>query len=173
METNSTSEKRSGTSKQRKKPVRIDMTPMVDLGFLLITFFMFAANFSKSNVMDLGLPAKGETPKPVEIDYRNQVTFILGKDNRIFYYQKELNELKSDDFKETTFDGISIVKLINSYKNTAPTPDNFTVIIKPTDDSTYKNFVDILDQLAVTKNELYGITDIRKQEEDLYLFATK
>ena len=87
--------------RSRKKLIRVDMTPMVDLGFLLITFFMFTTNFSKPNVMDLGLPAK--EPEPTnEIDIRNQITFILGENNRIFYYQKELKDLSSSDLKETT-----------------------------------------------------------------------
>jgi biopolymer transport protein ExbD len=49
-------QEKQGGSKQRKKLIRVDMTPMVDLGFLLITFFMFTTNFTKPNVMDLGLP---------------------------------------------------------------------------------------------------------------------
>ena len=153
--------------RSRKKLIRVDMTPMVDLGFLLITFFMFTTNFSKPNVMDLGLPAK--EPEPTnEIDIRNQITFILGENNRIFYYQKELKDLSSSDLKETTMQGMEISKLISSYKKVAPKPENFTVIIKPTDDANYKNFVDILDNLAITKSERYGISEIRPHEKSSY-----
>ena len=153
--------------RSHKKLIRVDMTPMVDLGFLLITFFMFTTNFSKPNVMDLGLPAKESEPTN-EIDIRNQITFILGENNRIFYYQKELKDLNSSDLKETTMAGMEISKLINSYKKVAPKPENFTVIIKPTDDANYKNFVDILDNLAITKSERYGISEIRPQELSSY-----
>ena len=64
--------------------------------------------------------------------------------------------------------GMEISKLINSYKKVAPKPENFTVIIKPTDDANYKNFVDILDNLAITKSERYGISEIRPQELSSY-----
>ena len=162
------SEKNSGKPSQKKKNIRIDMTPMVDLGFLLITFFMFAASFSKPNVMDLGLPAKGTKPPINTIDIRNQVTFILGRENRIFYYQKELQDLTIQDYKEINFEGIGVAKIIKNLKKNAPKPDIFTVIIKPTDDSNYKNFVDMMDEMAIAKQETYGVTDLKPKEEKLY-----
>lgn len=154
-------------SSSRKKLIPIDMTPMCDLGFLLISFFMLATTFSKPNVMDLGLPAKGGEGKS-EINYKNQLTFIIGENNRIFYYQKELKELKKTDLKEASLTGIAITKLIQNFKKEAPTPENFTVIIKPTEESNYNNFVDILDHLAISKTERYGITDLKPLEQSIY-----
>ncbi|MDR2206648.1 MAG: biopolymer transporter ExbD [Flavobacteriaceae bacterium] len=159
------------TGKNRKPQIRVDMTPLVDLGFLLITFFMFTTNFSKPNVMDLGLPAKEQKPptaEPPKIDVKNQLTLILGKDNRIFYYQKELKDLTKSDIKETSMQGLAVAKLIESYKKIAPKAENFTVIIKPTDEANYKNFVDILDEMAISKHERYGISDIKTQEKTFY-----
>lgn len=78
----------------RNKPIHVDMTPMVDLGFLLITFFMLATSFLKPNIMDLGLPAKGNETTS-EIDFRNQLTFIIGNNDRVFYYQKSAKDLKT------------------------------------------------------------------------------
>lgn len=157
----------NGKRSLSKKLIRVDMTPMVDLGFLLITFFMFTTNFSKPNVMDLSYPPENKIINN-EIDFRNQLTFIMGKDNRVFYYQSEAKDLNSDQLKETTFDGNKIAKLISKYKKVAPKPENFTLIIKPTDDATYKNFVDMLDNMAVTKSELYGIADIKPIEKTVY-----
>lgn len=153
----------------RTKTIHVDMTPMVDLNFLLLMFFMFTTSFSIPNIMDLGLPAKGREPdpKPV-IDYRNQITFIIGENNRIFYYQQELNKLSASDFTETSLEGIEIPKIINQYYEAAPKPENFTVIIKPTKEANYKNFVDMLDNLAITGKEKYGITDIKPTEEKAY-----
>ncbi|MFN1216952.1 biopolymer transporter ExbD [Chryseobacterium kwangjuense] len=167
-------EKQGG--KQKKKLIRVDMTPMVDLGFLLITFFMFTTNFTKPNVMDLGLPAKDPNPNPIDIPYigdKNQVTFILGKDNRVFYHQSNKDDLNSTNLKETDFSGVKISKIIaEAYKN-APKPENFTVIIKPTDEANYKNFVDILDNVAISKKEKYGITDIKPWEKKVYTELTQ
>ncbi|WP_080776660.1 biopolymer transporter ExbD [Chryseobacterium phocaeense] len=165
-------EKQGG--KQKKKLIRVDMTPMVDLGFLLITFFMFTTNFTKPNVMDLGLPAKGDPPNgPIVVNEKNQVTFILGKDNRVFYHQSNKEELNKSNLKETDFSGVKISKIIDeAYKN-APKPENFTVIIKPTDEANYKNFVDILDNIAISKKEKYGITDIKPWEKKVYTELTQ
>lgn len=167
-------EKQGG--KQKKKLIRVDMTPMVDLGFLLITFFMFTTNFTKPNVMDLGLPAKDPHPNPITdnvIRDKNQVTFILGKDNRVFYHQSNETDLNAGNLKETDFSGVKISKIISeAYKN-APVPENFTVIVKPTDEANYKNFVDILDNIAISKKERYGITDIKPWENKVYTELTK
>ncbi|MET3537410.1 biopolymer transporter ExbD [Chryseobacterium limigenitum] len=167
-------EKQGG--KQKKKLIRVDMTPMVDLGFLLITFFMFTTNFTKPNVMDLGLPAKDPNPNPINtsvVDAKNQVTFILGKDNRVFYHQQDKEDLNTSNLKETDFSGVKISKIISeAYKN-APKPENFTVIVKPTDEANYKNFVDILDNIAISKKDRYGITDIKPWEKKVYEELTK
>ena len=167
-------EKQGG--KQKKKPIRVDMTPMVDLGFLLITFFMFTTNFTKPNVMDLGLPAKDPNPKPIDIPYidnLNQVTFILGKDNRVFYHQSNAKDLTENNLKETDFSGVQISKIISEAYSKAPKKEIFTIIIKPTDDANYKNFVDVLDNIAISKKERYGITEIKPWEKKVYENVTK
>jgi biopolymer transport protein ExbD len=166
-------QEKQGGSKQRKKLIRVDMTPMVDLGFLLITFFMFTTNFTKPNVMDLGLPAKGPQTSHHVVNEKNQVTFILGKDNRVFYHQSNKDELNSSSLKETNFSGINITKIISEAYNKAPNKENFTIIIEPTDDANYKNFVDVLDNVAISKKERYGVTDIKPWEKKVYEELTK
>lgn len=137
---------------------------------------MFTTNFTKPNVMDLGLPAKDPNPNPINtpvVDVKNQVTFILGKDNRVFYHQQDKEDLNTSNLKETDFSGVKISKIISeAYKN-APKPENFTVIVKPTDEANYKNFVDILDNIAISKKERYGITDIKPWEKKVYEDLTK
>lgn len=165
-------EKQGGT-KQRKKLIRVDMTPMVDLGFLLITFFMFTTNFTKPNVMDLGLPAKGPHSPGNVVDVRNQVTFILGKDNRVFYHQQAKEDLNKNNLKETDFNGLNVTKIISEAYNKAPKKENFTIIIEPTDDANYKNFVDVLDNIAISKKERYGVTDIKPWEKKVYEELTR
>ncbi|ASW75740.1 biopolymer transporter ExbD [Chryseobacterium piperi] len=164
-------EKQGG--KQRKKLIKVDMTPMVDLGFLLITFFMFTTNFTKPNVMDLGLPAKSNTPPVNVIDTKNQITFIIGKDNRVFYHQQAKEDLNAGNLKEASYNGVTISKIISEAYNNAPARNNFTIIIEPTDDSNYKNFVDMLDNIAISKKERYGITDIKPWEKKVYDELTK
>jgi len=162
-----TPEKQNGKVFQKKQLIRVDMTPMVDLGFLLITFFMLATSFSKPNVMDLSLPAGENLPGNV-INFKNQITFLIGKNDRIFYYQAEKKDLNAEILKETTFSDDDITKVIETAKKNAPKPELFTVIIKPTKDANYKNFVDILDEMQLTNSERYGISEISDVEKKVY-----
>ena len=163
---------KGGKVRSKKQNTRVDMTPMVDLGFLLITFFMFTTTFSKPNVMDLGLPAKQDInlpPPPItEVKLENSITLLIGKDNRIFWHQQEQSSLTDANLNETTFDREGIRKIVQQAKARAIDKDIFTVIIKPTDDAVYKNFVDILDEMAITKSERYGVTDVKPWEQAIY-----
>lgn len=164
---------KGGKVRSKKQSTRVDMTPMVDLGFLLITFFMFTTTFSKPNVMDLGLPAKPKVPQQnqgpqVEIKPSNSITFIIGKNDRIFYHQQVPDVLSAETLVETTYDKEGVEKVIDQAKKRADNPDIFTVIIKPTEEASYKNFVDILDEMAITKSDKYGIADIKPQEKAVY-----
>ena len=163
---------KGGKVRSKKQAPHVDLTPMVDLAFLLITFFMLVTTFNKPNVMDLGLPAKPKDdmpkPPPTEIDLSNSISLIIGKDNRIFYHQLDAAGLNEQTLQETTFDRNGITKVIEQAKAKAKDQSKFTVIIKPTDDAVYKNFVDILDEMAITKNEIYGITDVKSWEQAVY-----
>jgi len=113
-----------GVKKAKKLSTRVDMTPMVDLGFLLITFFIFTATMNEPTAMDLNMPK--DTDKEDEQTKTKQsgaLTVMLGKDNKVFYYEGELtNENASQVFQQTTFKGIrdEIIKkknaVIESYR---------------------------------------------------------
>ena len=163
---------KGGKVRSKKQVPHVDLTPMVDLAFLLITFFMLVTTFNKPNVMDLGLPAKPDPnvppPKPTEIDLSNSISLIIGKDNKIFYHQLDQAGLNDQTLQETSFDRNGITKVIEQAKARAKDKTKFTVIIKPTDDAVYKNFVDILDEMAITKSEQYGVTDLKPWEKAIY-----
>ena len=78
-----------GKKRAKKSSTKVDMTPMVDLAFLLLTFFVLTTTFAKPKVMSLVYPAKLEdtddTP-PQKIN--NAITFLLTED-KIFYYEDE------------------------------------------------------------------------------------
>ena len=163
---------KGGKVRSKKQSTRVDMTPMVDLNFLMLMFFMFTTTFSKPNVMDLGLPAKPKKdappPQRTEIDLTNSISLIIGKDNRIFYHQTDQAGLNENTLQETTYDKEGITKVIEQAKRRAKDVKKFTVIIKPTDDAVYKNFVDILDQMTITNSQQYGVTDIKPWEKVIY-----
>lgn len=163
---------KGGKVRSKKQSTKVDMTPMVDLNFLMLMFFMFTTTFSKPNVMDLGLPAKPKVdqpkPKDTQIDLTNSISLIIGKNNRIFYHQLDQAGLNEQTLQETTYDREGITKVIEQAKRNAKDVTKFTVIIKPTDDAVYKNFVDILDEMAITNSQQYGVTDIKPWEKAIY-----
>ncbi|KFC18733.1 Biopolymer transport protein ExbD/TolR [compost metagenome] len=162
---------KGGKVRSKKQVPHVDLTPMVDLAFLLITFFMLVTTFNKPNVMDLGLPAKPKDPKQqpdTEIKLSNSISLIIGKDNKIFYHQQDQAGLNDQTLLETNFDREGIRQVVEQAKARAANKDLFTVIIKPTDDAIYKNFVDMLDEMAITKNERYGVTDVKPWELAIY-----
>ena len=130
---------------------RVDMTPMVDLGFLLITFFVFTTTFTSNRMMTLYMPDKTDEIGP-PIKYKNTLTLILGKDNRIFYHQKSAKDLKTSLLTETSY-GTTLSRLILEKRNNAIEKANFTVIIRPTDESNYKNTVDVLDEILLNQDK--------------------
>jgi biopolymer transport protein ExbD len=149
-----------------RRVARPDMTPMVDLGFLLITFFMFTTTFSLPYVMDLAMPKDGKDTSPMKV--KNTLTLILGKENRIFWHQAIANNLEEGSLIETTFSPKELRTLLISKNRAAEKPENFTVIIKPTDESSYENLVDILDEMAITKMPHYSLVDISSKEVGIY-----
>ncbi len=161
-------EQPKGKRRSTRNAIRVDMTPMVDLGFLLITFFLFTANFSKPSFINFSNSPKNREKITADINIKNSITFILGKDGRVFYYQEEKKNLNNNSLKEISFDKAQVAKTIELAKANAIKKNIFTVIVKPTDDSQYKTMVDMLDELAITKSERYGIAELNDKEKELY-----
>ena len=80
-----------GKKKRRTKKLstRVDLTPMVDLGFLLITFFMLATTLNKPQTMEIAMPSNEKTTEAeqTKIKASRTLTILLGKDNAVYYYE--------------------------------------------------------------------------------------
>ena len=153
-----------GVKKSKKLSTRVDMTPMVDLGFLLITFFVFTTTISQPTALKLNLPK--DTDKPEEqtkTKASGALTILLGKDNNVFYYEGELDP-KLANFKASNFKDIRN-EIISKKQSTKP--EDFMVVIKPNDESTYKNVVDILDEMTINVVKRYALVDISDAENQV------
>jgi len=146
-----------GVKKGKKLSTRVDLTPMVDLGFLLITFFIFTTTMSQPTALKLFLPK--DTDKPEEqnkVKASGALTIMLGKGDGVYYYEGELlpdgSNFKSSNFKEIR------EEIINKKKST--NPQDFVVVIKPGPEATYKNTVDILDEMTINEVKRYAMVDI-------------
>lgn len=185
-----------GVKKAKKLSTRVDMTPMVDLGFLLITFFIFTTTMSSPTTMDLNMPK--DTEKEEEQNKAKEsgaLTILLGKNDQVYYYEGQL-EPDASNFKQTTFKGIRDV-IIDKKKrvmqagvsdpecekkakerierlklrNTTPKEEcldkDFVVIIKPDAEATYKNTVDILDEMTINDVKRFAMIKILDVEIEL------
>lgn len=153
-----------GTRSQRKS-TRVDMTPMVDLGFLLITFFMLTTTLAQPRSMQLNMPRKdGE---PMKIRESGALTLLPGPGNSIAWY----NGIGDDPAHPpqvfyTSFAQINGLRkvLLEQKQQTG----ELTVLIKPHPGSSYRNMVDILDEMQVLHIDRYVVADISAQEEGYF-----
>jgi len=153
--------KRHGKKRSKKLSTRVDLTAMVDLAFLLITFFMLTTTLNKPKTMEINMPAKDKEKKETQaIKESKAMTIILGENNKIYYYFGITDpKVEITDFSA---EGIRKV-LLEKNKEIS----GLIVVIKPTEKSKYKNVVDILDEMTITNIATYAIVDITPQELDL------
>src|SRR3954471_515292 len=121
-----------GVKKAKKLSTRVDLTPMVDLGFLLITFFIFTTTMSQPTGMKLNLPK--DTDKPEEqnkVKESGVLTLLLGKGDVVYYYEGQLAP-DASNLKTTGFKDVRDV-ILNKKKST--NPSDFVVVIKPDKES--------------------------------------
>jgi len=165
---------KGGKVRSKKQNSKVDLTAMVDLAFLLITFFMLTTSLSKPQSMDLSLPDKDPDDKtpPVKVDENRTMTIMLGADNKMVYYMGLLNAPKIGP-KDIAYgkDGIrrellTQKKAVLAYSTALGKPKNgIIVIIKPTKKSNYRNLVDILDEMAISGVDTYAIVPEFTPEE--------
>jgi biopolymer transport protein ExbD len=136
-----------GVKKAKKNSTRVDLTPMVDLGFLLLTFFVFTTTMSQSTAMNMNEP-KDDPNQQMKVKNSGAMTILLGKGDQVYYYYGQLvAETISQDFKSTNFKGIR--SLILEKKKSTPI-DDLMYIIKSDEKSTFKNAIDILDEMTIS-----------------------
>lgn len=170
-----------GVKKAKKLSTRIDMTPMVDLGFLLITFFIFTTTMSSPTTMDLFMPK--DTDKDEDLNKAKAsgaLSVLLGKNNVVYYYEGELLP-DGSNFKTTTFKGIRDI-IINKKKEvkaahqhdegckkiwaknggdqTSCLDRDLVIVIKPDSEATFKNTVDILDEMTINEIKRFAMVDL-------------
>jgi biopolymer transport protein ExbD len=184
--------------KPKKMSTRVDFTPMVDLGFLLITFFMLTTTMIKPQTMEIAMPSKDKVSEEeqTKIKASRAVTVILGKNNKVFYYEGTRENDIDPAVITTDFspEGIRKFLLTKNYEimikvrdlrirqekekmsdeefekeRTTIISDKSApiVVIKPNDDCTYRNLIDILDEMAICNIGRYAIVDITPYDLDL------
>jgi len=135
-----------GPRRAPKSSTRVDLTAMVDLGFLLITFFMLASAFQK--------------PKAMEVS--KTLTLVAGKGDKVYCYTGADDEtgLKVDSL---TFSRQELRKRIIQRQQEVKAqwghPDELYVSLKFFPKSKYRNMVDLLDEMKICGVKRYAIVD--------------
>lgn len=179
-----TGRKHRGVKGRKMLPTRVDMTPMVDLAFLLITFFIFTATMNEPVTMDLAMPKDGP---PTVLKESGALTVLVDEKDVLHYYE---GEFKGDQtvIQKTTISGIRQI-IINKKREVearyvtnakcedekklkgANTQDcrqqDFFVLIKPTGTANYKQVVNMLDEMTINRVLHYSIANINKEESQL------
>ena len=165
--------KKGGKVRSKKQSTRVDLTAMVDLAFLLITFFMLTTTLAKPQAMDLAMPDKDEKQPDAKLDVADNrtMTILLGDNNQLEWYIGLVDEPLSpptvDNYSRTGIRKALIENNKNVLQQTGDPKKGLIVLIKPSDKSTYKNLVDILDEMKISNIQTYAIVDIFDQELEL------
>ena len=173
---------KGGKVRSKKQNSRVDLTAMVDLAFLLITFFMLTTTLNKPQSMSLALPDKEDKPETKveqKVDENRTMTILLGENNKLVRYMGFVTKpLAGADPKDFTYgkDGIRQELLKRKEQVLQYTGDKskgMIVIIKPSKKSNYRNLVDILDEMAISDIPSYAIVNDFTPEEAALLEGKK
>lgn len=172
----------------KKSSTHIDMTPMVDLAFLLLTFFMLTTTFSKPKAMELVMPVKPTDSTTMVV--KHAITLLLGDKNRIFWYYGELKpetQLEETDYSAKGIRQVllehnkpanaEIIKLneehskvqmadsiYNKRRREMLTRKSLFAVIKTDDKAKYGNVINVLDECNITNVGKYALVDITPVE---------
>jgi biopolymer transport protein ExbD len=177
----------------KKNSTHIDMTPMVDLAFLLLTFFMLTTTFGKPKTMEITMPVKPDKPEE-QVPVNNALTILLTGNDKVYWYYGEFKP--ETQLTKSSFGNDGIRKVILDYNKNAVTKitqlrqqaaksnmadttlhrmevdikgekASVMVLVKTDDKAKYKNVVDMLDELNVCFVGKYALVDIMQKEYEL------
>lgn len=167
---------KKGKKHKRRRPKqkpRIDMTPMVDVAFLLLTFFVLTTTLTTPSTMPVVVPPKVEKEQLEESQEKVQaskvVHLLLGAEDKIFWYQASEEQLAEGNIElnMTTFSPKGIRQTLMELREQIESrwgKNQMIVLIKVTDEARYQNFVDILDEMNILGIKKYMLVDPEPEE---------
>jgi hypothetical protein len=164
--------KHKGGVRSKKMSTRVDLTPMVDLAFLLISFFMLTTTLNKPKAMELVMPKKApEDTLKEKVPECAVLNLLLDTLDQVWYYEG----LQVAGLKKVSYgpDGVrkEIMDMIKKVPGACPVmsngkPRDAIVLIKMLHGARYKNMVDILDEMDITGCKIYAIQEPDPIEEE-------
>lgn len=146
--------------KRVRASIHIDMTPMVDLAFLLLTFFIMTTTLMKNSVMEIKQPVPDESGLVTDIKAERVLNLVLGKNNKVYWYMgmpgSEVNEI---DYSTTG------LRQLLSRKHAEIS--GLYVFIKASDQSRYQNMIDVLDEIMIANINNYSMLSLDAKDREL------
>ncbi|MEI9909493.1 MAG: biopolymer transporter ExbD [Bacteroidota bacterium] len=161
--------RRVGVARAKRHSLKTDMTPMVDLGFLLITFFVMTVQLSKPSVVDLNMTKDGF---PVLLGNSNALTILLDKNDRVYYYEGDWKDAsRNEKIFQTNFSANSgLRKVIQEKQQWLDSHDQkegrkgLMLLIKAGNGSSYENLINSLDEALINVVEKYAVLSAEPDE---------
>jgi biopolymer transport protein ExbD len=169
---NETRSRKAGVKRMKRHSLKIDMTPMVDLGFLLISFFVMTIEMSKPVAAKLNMPKDGTDE--TELKESAALTVLLTNNREIWYYHGFFKEaLKTNKIFKSSYsysDGIGQVIrdkqiVLDNNPQMKEGRDELTILIKSNDNADYTGVVDVLDETVINKVKRYALVKITDDEK--------
>ena len=151
-----------GKRRAKKMSTRIDMTPMVDLAFLLLTFFMLTTTFARPYTMELNMPVKSR--EPTEVSSSKALTIVLGAGHRVHYFSGLNSAARAPRLQTTSFAPTGIRQVLRQEQRRQP---GLVVLIKSGPDAKYQDMVNILDEMNITNQKKYALVKITQDDLNL------
>jgi biopolymer transport protein ExbD len=163
------SRRRAGVSRPKKNNPKTDMTPMVDLGFLLISFFVMTTEMSKPRIAPLNMPKEGP---PMPLGNSNALTVLLAGDENVYYYHGNWKDAVAANkvVKTSLYSSNGIRKVIMQKKQWLETNDKkegrngLMMLIKSTKETPYKSVIDALDETMINDVRKYALVKMETEE---------
>jgi biopolymer transport protein ExbD len=163
--------RRPGVKGQKKLVPRIDMTPMVDLGFLLIAFFVMTAQLSDPVTMKLNMPNDGP---PIKLGESDALTVLLSGNNKAWYYEGGWKEaLKNNAVVKSNSSYLQPLRdvIIEKKKRLVSSANKegrngLMLLVKADEHASYRNIIDILDEVMINDVKKYALVEMEQEERD-------
>ena len=164
--------RKGGVRRSKKLSTKVDLTPMVDLGFLLITFFILTTSWGEAKSMKFVMPKGDSASMPVAASAA--LTVIPISNDKVFYYHGEpAASLSTGAYGTTGYNietGIgNIIRQKQAQLNRTPGfgAKDLMLVIKPAEESSYKNVVDVMDEVLINRVTRYAVVDMSEEEKML------
>lgn len=164
----------TGKRSRSATTLKIDMTPLVDLGFLLITFFIFTTTMAEPYKTDLYMPAGDDTTDGTKIGKSNALTILLAGNDSIYFYHGQWNEAKQNNEVHVTNYNVAtgIGKIIRTkQKQLGDKKNELLLMMKPMENSSYSNLMNALDEVMINNVKKYAIMDVTGSEKEFVASA--